>query len=641
MSSEAPPQPDGHTPVDPPRDLRYRAVLTLTALGIVFGDIGTSPLYAIRECFDENHGLPLNEQNVLGVLSLITWSLILVISIKYLIFILRADNHGEGGILALAALVLPQRGTLGRSSRGVLLLGLFGAALLYGDGIITPAISVLGAVEGLEVAVPALAPFILPLAVLILVGLFMVQSRGTAGVGRVFGPMTLIWFLVLAMLGVPHIVSNPQVLAAVNPVHAFDFFLRNGLIGFLTLGAVFLVVTGGEALYADMGHFGPAPIRFNWFALVLPALLINYFGQGALLLDDPSALVNPFYRMAPEWARLPLVGVATMATVIASQAVISGAFSLTMQAVRMGFIPRMDIRHTSDTERGQIYIPAINWALMIACIGLVLGFRSSTALASAYGIAVSTTMLITTLLFYVVAVRRWRWAPWLTGALCIAFLVFDLAYFGANLAKVGQGGWFPLGLALFILMLMTTWKRGREILDERLRERTPPLRDFLEKIDVRPPARVPGTAIFLFSHPRGVPPALRRNLAFNHVLHSCNIILTLQTTEVPRVAPESRLHVENLGGGFWRVIARYGFMEDPHVPTLVEQLTTIKNGPPIDLDMTDYFLGRETLLVTSRPGMAQWREHVFTFQSRNARDAGRYFGLPPERVIEMGAQIEL
>ncbi len=622
-------------------DARYRALLALTALGVVYGDIGTSPLYAMRECFAGPHGLPLTEANVLGVLSLITWSLILVISIKYLVFILRADNDGEGGILALAALVLPQRGRMGWRGTSVMLLGLFGAALLYGDGMITPAISVLSAVEGLEVALPVLSPYVLPLTIAILLALFLVQRRGTAGVGRVFGPITLVWFLTLVLLGLPHLLSHPGILTALSPLHALEFFLRNGPAGFLALGAVFLVVTGGEALYADMGHFGPAPIRFNWFVLVLPALLVNYYGQGALLLADPDTLVNPFYRMAPDWARLPLVGMATLATVIASQAVISGAFSLTMQAVRMGFSPRLAIRHTSVTERGQIYIPAINWILMIACIALVIGFRSSTGLAAAYGIAVSTTMVITTLLFYVVAVRRWSWPRPLALALCLAFLIFDLAFFGANLAKFLQGGWVPLGVAALVLMLMTTWKRGREILADRLRERTPPLSGFLDQIDAHPPARVPGTAVFLFSNPKGVPPALRRNMDFNHVLHNCNIILTIRTTESPRVPDRERLTVEHLRGGFWRVIARYGFMEDPQVPNIIERLTELEHGPTIEPDRTDFFLGRETLLATDRPGMALWREELFAFLARNARDAGQYFGLPPERVIEMGAQIEL
>ena len=633
-------EPDAHAETHP-KDRRYRALLTLTALGVVYGDIGTSPLYAMRECFSGAHGLALTEANVLGVLSLITWSLILVVSLKYLIFILRADNHGEGGILVLAALVLPQRGRMGWQGRAVLFLGLFGAALLYGDGMITPAISVLSAVEGLEVVTPVFAPYVIPLTILILVGLFLMQSRGTAGIGKVFGPVTLVWFLILAALGLMHISDQPHVLAALNPMQAADFFARNGQIGFLTLGAVFLVVTGGEALYADMGHFGPGPIRVNWFLLVLPALLLNYYGQGAMLMVEPEALDNPFYRMAPDWALLPLVGMATLATVIASQAVISGAFSLTMQAVRMGFSPRLDIRHTSATERGQIYIPAVNWILMIACIGLVLGFRSSTNLAAAYGIAVGTTMVITTLLFYVVAVRRWHWMRFSALLLCGAFLSFDLAFFGANLVKFFQGGWFPLLIATLVLTLMTTWKRGREILTQRLLERTRPLRAFLDEVDAEPPPRVPGTAVFLFSNPNGVPPALRRNLAFNHVLHARNVILTLQTAEVPRVPPAERVRTEDLGRGFWRVIARYGFLEEPKVPALLEELNERQHGLSVAPASANYFLGRETLIATRRPGMAIWREQVFTFLARNARDAGLYFGLPAEQVVEMGAVIEL
>ncbi len=630
------PHSQGH-----PTDLRYRALLSLTALGVVYGDIGTSPLYAMRECFSGAHRLPLTEANILGVLSLITWSLILVISIKYLIFILSADNHGEGGILVLAALILPQRGRMGKQSQGILVLGLFGAALLYGDGMITPAISVLSAVEGLGLVTPIFTPYVVPLTCLILIAIFAIQSRGTAGIGKVFGPVTLLWFLTMATLGAVHIFDQPHVLVAVNPLYAADFFSSNGLLGFLTLGAVFLVVTGGEALYADMGHFGPGPIRLNWFGLVLPSLLLNYYGQGAMLIAEPAALDNPFFRMAPEWGLLPLVILATMATVIASQAVISGAFSLTMQAVRMGFSPRLDIRHTSATERGQIYIPAVNWVLMVACIGLVLGFRSSTNLAAAYGISVSTTMVITTLLFYVVAVRRWHWARASAIILCLAFLSFDIAFFSSNLVKFADGGWFPMTIATLVLLLMTTWKRGRDILTKRLNERTRPMGSFLETVDAESPPRVPGTAVYLFSNPRGVPPALRRNLAFNHVLHTRNVVLIIETAEVPRVAPAKRLKVEELGRGFWRVIASYGFLEEPHVPTLLALLNEEEHGISVDPETANYFLGRETLVATRRPGMLIWREQLFTFMSRNARDAGLYFGLPAEQVIEMGALIEL
>jgi KUP system potassium uptake protein len=618
---------------------RHRALLALTALGVVFGDIGTSPLYAVRECFSGPYAVPLDETNVLGLLSLIFWSLIFVISIKYLVFILRADNHGEGGILALAALVLPRRGQVSVKGKAVLFMGLFGAALLYGDGMITPAISVLSAVEGLSVAAPSLEHWVIPITLVILVLLFAMQSQGTARVGAIFGPLTLIWFICLILLGLPQIIARPEILAALDPRHAVAFFGHNGLAGFKALGAVFLVVTGGEALYADMGHFGAKPIRLDWFAVVLPALVINYLGQGALLLGSPDAIENPFYRMAPEWALLPLVILATMATVIASQAVISGAFSLTMQAVRLGYCPRLDIRHTSATERGQIYIPAVNWALMVACIGLVLGFRSSGNLAAAYGIAVGTTMIITTLLFAVVARRRWRWSAERVFLLTTLFLSLDLVFFGANLVKFFEGGWFPLTIAALVFTVMATWSRGREILASRLRERALPLQELLRENERMPVRRVPGTAVYMFRSERGAPPALRRNIRFNHVLHERAIILVIQTLEVPRVAPDRRIRTEELGQGFYRVVARYGFMERPDVPALVAELPAL--GLDFDPEGVTYFLGRETLVATARPGMALWREHLFVLMSRNARDASSYFELPPEQVVEMGARIEL
>lgn len=613
--------------------------LSLAALGVVYGDIGTSPLYALRECFSGHHAVPVTQANVLGVLSLVFWSLIIVISIKYLVFILRADNHGEGGILALTALLIPRRGRLTERGWQLIGLGLFGAALLYGDGVITPAISVLSAVEGLEVATPVFQPFILPITIAILIGLFLIQRRGTASVGRIFGPITLVWFITLGLLGLPQILESPFVLTAINPLHGLEFFARNGWEGFLVLGAVFLVVTGGEALYADMGHFGPRPIRQMWFLVVLPGLLLNYFGQGALLLREPAAAENPFYHLAPSWALYPLVVLATMATVIASQAVISGAFSLTLQAVQLGFSPRVDIRHTSERERGQIYIPIVNWALMFACIGLVIWFRSSSNLAAAYGIAVTSTMGITTVFFYLVARRRWGWPAYRALVPCSIFLVIDIAFFGANLTKILQGGWFPLALAGAIFVLMSTWKRGRELLGDRLTEQMGSLKAFLAELPERAPLRVPGTAVYMYSNPQGVPPAMERNLASNQILHAQNVILTVQTTEAPRVPDSERAQIEALGQGFFRVRLDYGFMETPEVPEALGQIRV----PELDLDpeRVYYFLSRENLQATERPGLPIWRESLFALMAANARDAGQYFGLPPDRVVELGAVVQL
>jgi KUP system potassium uptake protein len=594
-----------------PHDRRYLLTLSLAALGIVYGDIGTSPLYAVRESFLPAPGVRPTPQNVLGVLSLIFWSLVLVISVKYLVFILRADNRGEGGILALTSLVTPAHAMRG-GRWGLILLGLFGTALLYGDGMITPAISVLSAVEGLEVLTPALAPYVIPVTIAILAALFYFQSHGTAGVGRVFGPITLLWFATLAALGVWHIVRTPAVLGAVVPTHAVRFFVANGWHGFLVLGSVFLVVTGGEALYADMGHFGRRPIRLAWFAVVLPALLLNYLGQGALLMRDPSAVENPFYRMAPSWALIPVVAIATAATVIASQALISGAFSLTLQAVQLGYAPRVQIDHTSARERGQIYIPSVNWALMASCIALVLGFRSSTNLAAAYGVAVTTTMAITTLLFYFVARERWHWGVARAGLVTGGFLAIDLAFWGANLVKIPHGGWFPLVVGAAVFTLLTTWKKGRLILNERMQERTLPRELFLESLMRHPPHRVPGTSVFMYGSSAGTPPALLHNLKHNRVLHERVVFLTIRTEEVPQVAPEERARVTELGHGLWEVVLRYGFMEDADVPAAL--LALGYPGLPFGPMETTYFLGRETLLVT-KPGdgavaRATFRAHV-------------------------------
>ena len=627
-----------HIPRRAPRG-RYLAVLSLAALGVVYGDIGTSPLYALRECFHGPHAIAPLPANILGVLSLIFWSLVIVISIKYLVFVLRADNHGEGGILSLTALATPIKPS-GRSEHTFLImLGIFGAALLYGDGVITPAISVLSAMEGLTVATPVLSHFVVPLTIVILVGLFLFQSRGTAKVGKIFGPVMVVWFTALAVLGIAQIVRHPSVLVAVSPVHAADFFIHNGWHGFLILGAVFLVVTGGEALYADMGHFGTRPIRIVWFSLVLPALLLNYFGQGALLLEDAEAAHNPFYRLAPAWALYPMIVLATSAAVIASQAVISGAFSLTMQAVQLGFSPRLKINHTSTSEYGQIYIPAVNWALMVGCIAIVLGFRTSSNLAAAYGVAVTSTMVITTILFYVVARHLWGWSVWVTAPLALFFLIIDVAFFGANIIKVADGGWFPLLLAWLVFTVLTTWKTGRRILNERIQSGSRPLEEFLETIEKHPPRRVPGTAIFMNGNASRTPPALLHNLEHNKVLHKRVLFLTVKTKLMPFVSLEERVETESLGNGFYRLKVYYGFMEDPDIPKVLERLQTA--GLTYDRTDTTYFLGRETIIAAKQPGMAVWREKLFSVIAHNATSATAYFCLPPDRVVEMGEQIEI
>lgn len=629
MTTAAPTTPQG----------RYLATLSLTALGVVYGDIGTSPLYALRECFFGPHAVPPTPANVLGVLSLILWSLLLVVSVKYLRFVLSADNRGEGGILALMALTHPGGGP-GRGPRMViLLLGLFGAALLYGDGVITPAVSVLGAVEGLTVASPFFASWIVPLAVIILVGLFLLQSRGTGGVGAIFGPVMLLWFSVIAILGIAGIVRRPEVLGAIVPWHALDFVLRNRLHGFLILGSVFLVVTGAEALYADMGHFGARPIRLVWFTLVLPALVLNYFGQGALLLRDETAAVNPFYRLAPAWGLFPLVLLATAAAVIASQAVISGAYSLTRQAVQLGYSPRVSIEHTSSVEIGQIYIPSMNWLLMLVTIAVVLGFRSSSGLAGAYGVAVTSTMVITTLLLHVVSREVWGWSLVRATLMAAGFLVVDLAFFTANLVKIPQGGWLPLLIAAGIYTLMSTWKRGREILSKRLQEKSVPLNILMADLAADPPPRVPGIAVFMSGNPGGTPPALVHNLAHNKVLHEKVVFLTVITEEVPHVPPAERVTVKHLGKGFHVVLARYGFMEDPNIYDIIEHCRA--KQLVIQLEGATFFLGREDLVSTERPGMARWRERLFAFMSRNALRATAFFQIPSTQVFEVGAQVEL
>lgn len=619
---------------------KYLAFLSLAALGVVYGDIGTSPLYAIRECFHGPHAIAITQANIYGVLSLIFWSLVIVICIKYLVFVLRADNHGEGGILSLAALTTPIKPS-GRTERMFLLsLGVFGAALLYGDGVLTPAISVLSAVEGISVARPELTPFIVPITIGILVALFLFQSRGTAGVGKVFGPITLVWFVVLGVVGAHQIMQNPSVLTAVNPVNAIDLFLREGLHGFIILGSVFLVVTGGEALYADMGHFGTRPIRLAWFTIALPGLLLNYFGQGALLLEDAAAAENPFYMLVPEWAIFPMIVLATSAAVIASQAIISGAFSLTMQAVQLGLLPRMKIMHTSSKEIGQIFLPGVNWALMIGCIAVVLGFGSSSRLASAYGIAVTSTMVITTILFYFVARERWDWGALPTALLCASFLVIDLSFFGANIIKVLDGGWFPLVLAGAIFLIMLTWKKGRSILQLRIQEETQDLEEFLYDIEHKKIQRVKGTAVFMNGNATRTPPALMHNIEHNKVLHERIIFVTVKTRQIPYVESYERYRFEHLGNGFSRIRIYYGYMEKPNIPQVLESV----EYPGFSFKAKDstFFLGRETIIASGKyAGMAKWREKLFSFLSRNARSATSYFKIPPGRVVELGEQVEI
>jgi len=624
----------GHIPKGPV------PLLALGALGIVYGDIGTSPLYAFRETFHgHGHELAVTETNVLGLLSLVFWSLVVVISIKYLIFVMKADNHGEGGILALVALI---RNEGSKSRRNTLvLLGVFGTALLYGDAAITPAISVLSAVEGAKLAAPGLGDWVVPISCAILVGLFLIQRRGTATIGRFFGPVMVVWFSVLAVLGVIEILSEPSVLRAVNPVYAARFFSENGHTGFLALGAVFLVVTGGEALYADMGHFGRRPIKLAWFTLVLPALLLNYFGQGALLIADPEAVESPFFNLAPSWSLYPLVALATAATIIASQALISGVFSLTLQAMQLGYAPRHRVNHTSAAAMCQIYLPAINWALMVACIALVIGFGSSADLAAAYGVAVTSTMLITTALFYVVLREKFGWPLGRATALCGVFLVIDAAFLGANAFKIPAGGWFPLLVAAGMFSLMTTWRTGRRLVADRNRRNKVPLRELVQSFQRSPEGarRVQGTAVYLFSTPGLAPPALVANLRHNDALHERVIIAAVMTEPEPRVLPARRATVDELGQGVHQIVLHYGFMEEPDVPRGLCQGAAHRLA--INPTQVTYFLGAEVLRVTEREGMAMWREHLFATISRNSTPAAIYFNLPLPQTIIVGTAIEL
>jgi len=609
--------------------------VTLTAIGVVYGDIGTSPLYAMRECFFGSHPVSPTHDNVLGVLSLIVYSLVLVISVKYIAIVMRADNQGEGGILALTALIPAGA----RRSRTVLvLLGIFGAALLYGDGMITPAITVLGAVEGLKVETTFFEPFVVPLAVLILVVVFAIQRHGTHRVGRLFGPIMVAWFATLAILGITWIARYPDVLAALNPLQGIRFLIENRGHGFAVLGAVFLVVTGGEALYADMGHFGPRPIRVAWFAVVLPALLLNYFGQGALLLHSPGTK-DPFFELMPGWALLPMVGMATAAAIIASQALISGAFSLTRQAIQLGYAPRLNVEHTSSWEMGQVYVPQVNWFLAVCTILIVIGFGSSGALAAAYGIAVTMTMIITVLLLHVIAIERWRWPVPAALAVTITFLAIDLSFFAANLLKVFQGGWLPIAIGVALFTLMTTWKTGRRLLAERLTASAYPLEDFVAAVTATPPTRVPGTAIFMTAQPTGTPAALVHNLRYNKMLHAHVVVLTVSTVPTPHVNLDERVTVLPMGANVYNARIQYGFMEDPDVPEVLVHLRHV--GVPIDEDDVTFFLGRETIVVGRRKGMATWREKLFVLMTRNAVRATAFFRLPPERVVELGVHVEM
>ena len=619
---------------------RRLAILTLGALGVVYGDIGTSPLYALRECFSNLYGLTPSPTNVYGVLSLIIWAILLVVAVKYIVFILRADNNGEGGILALMALVLQrEHGTGGRRRRAIVIgLGLFGAALLYGDGIITPPVSVFGAMEGLLVAAPAFEKLIVPVTFAILFTLFFFQKRGTGGIGAVFGPVVLLWFGTIAVLGGREILRSPRILLALNPWYGVQFFATHNARAFFILGSVVLAITGAEALYADLGHFGKRPIRLAFFAFVLPALLLNYFGQGALILRVPAAAENPFYLLAPKWFLYPLLGIANAAAIVASQALISGAYSLTQQAVQLGYIPRVTIVHTSKQEAGQIYIPEVNSALMIGCLTLVVTFRSAGALAAAYGIAVTGTMVITTVLFAIVARNRWGWSKRNVALLTAGFLIVDLAFFAANAVKIVAGGWVPLALAVVFFTLMTTWKAGRELLAGILRQGALPMELLLDDLKRRRIPRVPGTAVFMTSGTDGAPVVLLHHLKHNKVLHEEVILLSVQSAEVPDVDDTERVRVQSLGQGFFQVIATFGFMETPNVPAVLERARA--SGIRAASAETSYVLGRERLLPYGTSQMSRWRKKLFVFMSRNARSATEFFGLPTNRVVELGAQIE-
>ena len=614
------------------------AALTLGAIGVVYGDIGTSVLYAMKEVFGSGH-VPFTPENVYGILSIFFWTLTTIVSLKYVLLVLRADNHGEGGLVAMLALASQSVKDRPELRRVLLFVGIFGTCLFYGDGVITPAISVLSAVEGLEVVSPAFTKSVIPLTLVILLALFWVQKRGTAGIGKFFGPITLVWFATISLLGVLHIFHHPQILWAISPHYALGFIWHHPGTTFIILGAVVLCVTGGEALYADMGHFGKKPIRLAWFTVVMPALTLNYFGQGALLLSEPEAVKNPFFMMAPEWALLPVVGLATMATVIASQALISGAFSVTKQVIQLGFLPRLQVLHTSETDTGQIYMPFVNWGLFV-CIVLAVGmFRSSSNLAAAYGIAVCTDMLITTVLTFYVIRYAWKYPL----ALCIAatgfFFVVDLAFWASNLLKLFDGGWFPLLIGAAVFTLMLTWHDGRRLLNESLRSDAIPLTDFLDAVFIAPPTRVDGTAVFMTAEPGTVPNALLHNLKHNKVLHEQNLFVTVRSHEVPRIDPERRLDVAPLGNDCWQVMVNFGFKDEPNLPRALAGL----QGPAQALDpmSTSYFLSRDIVIPTIGGGMATWREKLFAQMHHNASAAAEFLNLPTNAVVELGSKIEI
>jgi len=613
--------------------------LALGAVGVVYGDIGTSPLYTLKETFGEHGGVPLTPDNVLGVLSLVFWALVLIVSFKYAGFIMRADNKGEGGIMSLMSLAHRSVRSSARARYWIMILGLFGASLFFGDSVITPAVSVLSAVEGLEVAAPALERFIVPVVVVILLVLFSIQSRGTEKVGRVFGPVMLLWFVAIATFGVKEILQAPQVLAALSPSYAVNFFISNGKVAFFALGSVVLAITGAEALYADMGHFGKSPIRRAWFAFVLPALMLNYLGQGALLLSDPKAVENPFYLLVPSPLLYPMICLATAAAVIASQAVISGAFSVTREAIQLGYLPRMEVQHTSQETRGQIYLPVVNRLLLLLTLAVVLGFRSSTNLAAAYGIAVVGTMSIDSVLVAFVARRMWGWSRLTVSLLAGAFLIVDFAFLGANIDKIAHGGWLPLVLGLVIFTVMTTWRRGRDLVIREIKQAGLALKPFIESIGEHPPLRVPGTAVFLSAQLDAVPHALLHNLKHNKVLHERNVVLNVEWLETPTAEDDERIELKALGGDFHKLILRYGFAEDPHVPEMLAKCE--KAGLSFDMMDTTFFLSRESIVASDRRGMPIWRDKLFAFMQRNALSATAFFQIPGNRLIELGTQVEI
>lgn len=615
--------------------------LTLAAIGIVYGDIGTSPLYTMKEVFSTQHAnhVPLTTNNILGVVSLIVWGLILIVSLKYVALILRANNRGEGGVMALLALALSSVGKDSRWHAGIMVAGLIGTALFYGDGVITPAISVLSAIEGLEVATPALTPYVVPLTVAILIALYLVQKKGTARIGKWFGPIVLVWFIALAGMGLINIVRNPQILVAFNPFYAVSFLLGNSGVAFFALGAIVLAFTGAEALYADMGHFGKQPIRLAWFAAVFPALALNYLGQGALLLTDPDAVSNPFFRQLGSWSIYPLVALSTLATVIASQATISGTFSMTRQAIALGFLPRMRVQHTSDEEQGQVYIPLVNWLQLTAVVLAVIGFGSSSNLASAYGIAVTGTMLMTTLMTFFVIRYGWRYNLWLCIAATGFFLIMDVALFSANISKIAHGGWFPLVLGAAMITLFLTWRTGRALVYQNLQRHMIPLDDFFQSLFINMPTLVPGTAVFFRARGDGVPHAMLHNLLHNRVLHERNVFLTIWDEDIPYVPATERIRVEKLRDGCYQVNVSYGFKDERDIPGALAQCH--EQGLEFDMMRTSFFISRQNVIATVGSGMAPWRESLFALLSRNARDAADYYQIPTNRVIELGTQIEI